>query len=233
MNDGVSKLGREQLLRQKFDDKYSEKSEYLDILEAVYKLESDGNAKLKEVQARLKKWDRRTNVDNQYAALAVKLLSRIVLSDTPEDHSPQRLLKEIDWTVAYLTRHFGGVDVTWGEVNRIVRGDKNLPIDGGPDILRAVYAMGLKDDEKPYATVGDSWMALVAWDETGEQSAELIHQFGSASADKTSPHYNDQVEMFVAQKWRTAEFDFNKLKANAKRVYTPQSLGDSQLTINN
>lgn len=223
LNDGVTKLGREEILLQKFDDAYSEKSDYLKIAAAILKLDPKDDAALKKVQAHFKLWDKRTNIENQHAAVAVKLMGKIVLSDTPEDLSRERLVSEAQWVVEYLTRHYGSTEIRWGAVNRFVRGDKDFAIDGGPDILRAVYAMGFDDDEKPFANAGDSWIALVAWDENGEQSAEVIHQFGNA-ADKSSPNYDDQVELFVNKKWRKAELDFAKLKSTASRVYTPQSM---------
>ena len=38
-----------------------------------------------------------------------------------------------------LNDAFGRVDPLWSEVNMLIRGDLSLPIQGGPDTLRAVY----------------------------------------------------------------------------------------------
>jgi penicillin amidase/acyl-homoserine-lactone acylase len=84
-----------------------------------------------------------------------------------------------------------------------------------------VYAIGFEEDQKSYATHGDSWMALVSWDQTtGKQNAKVLHQFGSATLDSESPHYADQADLFVNQKWRQASFDMVQIRANASRVYS-------------
>ena len=40
----------------------------------------------------------------------------------------------------------GRIDPLWGDVNRHVRGDLNVPVAGGPDTLRAIYGMGMEKD---------------------------------------------------------------------------------------
>ena len=221
MNDGQSKLSKEDILRQKFDDRYSDKSDYLSIIDKVLSVDFTDNADLRAAQQHLKAWDKRTDIDNKHAALAVKFLAKIVRSKTPEDHSEQRLEKELKWTIDYLTQHFGAIDISWGTVNRLVRGNVDVALDGGPDILRAVYAIGLADDEKPYATNGDSWMALVEWDESGQQKAQVINQFGSAVDNEKSPHYTDQMPMFAQKKWRQIESDLTTIRQTATRTYSP------------
>ena len=97
-------------------------------------------------------------------------------------------------------------------------------MNGGPDILRAIYSVGL-DNDQTYATHGDTWMAIVEWQDGEFVNADVMHQFGSATLDETSPHYADQAPLFAAQEWRKAEFDIEKLRASATRIYT---LGKSE-----
>lgn len=223
LNDGVSKLSKDDVLRQKFDDTYSKESKYLKIIAATIALDLGDKPKLIEAQNILKQWNRRTNINNQQTALAVKLMSKIIRSDTPEDLSAERLLTELNWVVGYLENHYGRLDVPWGEVNQLKKGQTSMAVSGGPDVLRAMYAIGFKDNEKPYATNGDSWMALVEWDQNGEQKAQVINQFGSAVNDESSPHFADQMPLFVNQEWRTIESDIRVIKKTASRIYTPQN----------
>ncbi|MDA0339466.1 MAG: hypothetical protein O2910_06465 [Proteobacteria bacterium] len=52
-------------------------------------------------------------------------------------------------------------------------------------------------------------------------SADVIHQFGSATLDKTSLHYSDQAPWFAARKWRRALLDRAEIEENAEQIYRP------------
>ncbi len=53
------------------------------------------------------------------------------------DH--ERFLRQMKEAIEILKNRHGRIDPTWGEVNRLVRGDVDLPIAGGHDVLRAIY----------------------------------------------------------------------------------------------
>src|ERR1035438_9266747 len=84
-------------------------------------------------------------------------------------------------------------------VSRFRRGKVDLPIDGGPDIYRAVYGESQADGTLT-AAAGDTLIMFVTWDKAGKLSSESIHQFGSATTDGQSRHYADQSSLFVAMK---------------------------------
>ncbi len=77
-------------------------------------------------------------------------------------------------------------------------------LTGGSDTLRAIYPQEHGSDGVLKAGAGDTWTALVEWDENGQLSADVVHQFGSATRNKNSPHFSDQVEFFATKKWRSA-----------------------------
>ncbi|MBN4055937.1 penicillin acylase family protein, partial [bacterium AH-315-J23] len=127
--------------------------------------------------------------------------------------------------VNYLMEHHGRIDPTWGEVNRLVHGDINIPIDGAPDVMRAIYPAKLGENGQLDAVAGDTWIALVEWPKNenadGKMKADVIHQFGSATSIPASPHYADQAEMFATHKWRKALRDKAEIQKHAVREYTP------------
>ncbi len=169
----------------------------------------------------LRSWNHSTNKENRQAILAILTMRKISRSDKPKDHSPEALRKALTSSVDYLRKYHGSYDLPWGEVNRLIRGDVNLAIDGGPDILRAIYSFGLKENEPAYSTHGDTWMAIVEWDKAGQISAEVLHQFGSATKNQNSPHYSDQATLFVNKQWRQALIDLDDIRKNAERSYFP------------
>lgn len=212
-------IGRDRLLALKFDLKYAENSEYPTLLRQVT-AHDYGDEILNQARDHLANWDLSTDIPNRHTALAVLTLRHLVRnhdSNPTLDASRTSLSAAVD----ILTQNFGRIDPEWGEVNRLVRGDVNLPIDGGPDILRAVYSYGLPMNSVAYATHGDTWIALVEWDENGDQSADVIHQFGSATLDETSPHYADQAPLFANKEWRKALLTKQEVTANATRRYRP------------
>ena len=130
--------------------------------------------------------------------------------------------------MADLKTHFGRIDPEWGKVNRIRRGDLDLPIDGGPDVYRAVYGQEQADGTLT-GVGGDTLIMFVTWDKNGKLSAESIHQFGSATLDKSSPHYADQTPLFVAMKTKRAWFGDAELKGNIEEDYAPGHRHDASL----
>ena len=88
-------------------------------------------------------------------------------------------------------------------------------------MLRAIYPAGIRDDGTLHATAGDTWIALVEWDEAGRQTASVIHQFGSATLDEGSAHHDDQAPLFADMKWRRALVERAAVEADASRTYRP------------
>ena len=115
----------------------------------------------------------------------------------------------------------GRVDVAWKDINLLVRGKQRQALSGGPDVLRAVYGRGLEEDGYLTAAGGDGLFMFVSWDKNGKQSIETIHQYGSATLDKNSKHYADQMSLFTDEKMKQAFFDDSALAANTERSYEP------------
>ena len=114
----------------------------------------------------------------------------------------------------------------WGEVNKLARGEQTWPISGGPDTLRAVYPAEIRDDGTLHMNAGDTWIALVEWDADGNQTARVIHPFGSATLDPNSAHYADQAELFAMENWRRAHLDWLAIAESATRRYHPGQIAD-------
>ncbi|MEL7113703.1 MAG: penicillin acylase family protein, partial [Pseudomonadota bacterium] len=165
-------------------------------------------------------WDYHTDIENTHAPLGVLTVLRHVTGQFTGDFgpAPDQAFRE---AVALLEANYGRVDPSWGEVNRLVRGEVDIPISGGPDILRAIYPAELREDGKLHANAGDTWIALVEWDAEGNQAAEVIHQYGAATLDEASPHYADQAPLFAAEDWRPALLTREEIEANAVRTYRP------------
>jgi acyl-homoserine-lactone acylase len=207
----------------KFDLAYSDRSEFSRRIAEVVKVDPGSDKDLSAAQALLKDWDRRTNVGSRAAALAVLMSAEAAHSDSHPDVPPIDALRH---AVNTLKTHFGRIDPEWGQVNRIRRGTLDLPIDGGPDIYRAVYGAAQQDGTLA-ATGGDTLIMFVTWDKAGTLSSESINQFGSATLDSHSPHYADQLPLFAAMKTKPVLFNQSQLAGNTEADYHP---GDREKT---
>ena len=201
----------------KFDIAYSERSDIAREIDEVVKIDPGSDTDLRAAQALLKGWDRRTNIASRAAAMAVLMRAEAAHSDSHPDVPPIDALRH---AIKTLKTHFGRIDPEWGQVNRIRRGNLDLPIDGGPDIYRAVYGTA-QPDGTLNAVAGDTLIMFVTWDKAGALTSDSINQFGSATMDSHSPHYADQTPLFVAMSTKPVLFTQRQLAGNVEADYHP------------
>jgi len=205
--------------KYKFDLAYSTRSDVAHLVAKLVTLDPGSDPDLKQAREILRHWDRMTNVADRGTALAI-LTIEPVLHAKAEKEAPIDPLVSLQAAIKTLKAHFGRLDPTWGEVNRIRRGPLDLAIDGGPDTYRAVYGAPQPDGTLT-AEGGDTFIMFVAWDKNGKLSSESIHQFGSATLDKTSAHYADQTALFVAMKTKPVLFTRAQLAGHIEADYRP------------
>ncbi len=205
--------------RYKFDLTYSVHADIVRMIAEILAAKPGDDADLKEAQRILKSWDRRTDIHDRGTALAVLMGVRAAPTEPggPWKEKPLDALRE---AMTILKTHFGRLDPQWGQVNRFRRGTLDLPVDGGPDIYRAVYGTQ-QDDGTLTAVDGDTFIMFVTWDRNGKLSSQSIHQYGSATLDSSSPHYADQMPLFVKMQLKPVLFTEDQLKGNIERDYRP------------
>lgn len=211
-------ISRDDLLAIKFDTGIARSSLADQFIQQVLALDWSTRPKLQHAQSHLRNWNYQSDLTNRHAALANLTTLRFVTAEFTGDPGPppdEAFQDAYDW----LLRHHGRIDPEWGEVNRLLRGDLNLPISGGPDLLRAIYPAEISDDGQLKATAGDTWIALIEWDKDGRQTAQSVHQYGAATMHPESPHYSDQAPLFATEAWRNVSFDRADIEASQHRTY--------------
>jgi acyl-homoserine-lactone acylase len=121
----------------------------------------------------------------------------------------------------YLQKHFGRLDLPLGEFIRLRQGKVDLPLDGGPDALRAATSYDELPDGRLAIKHGDSFVMFVKWDQAGKVSSTSVQPFGSASTRPDSPHYTDQAKLFVEHRFKPVRFNPRELKGHVERAYRP------------
>jgi len=203
----------------KYDMQYETKSRMGILVKRVILMDSSDNTLLAESQGVLKEWDLNTNPENRYAALPVMALEPLLVHK-PEDIPDALLVDRIVNTAENLKKHYDTITVPWEKVHRLVRGDVNLGIGGGPLVLHAVESEKYGDAQLK-GRKGDSYVLMVRWDKRGNVHSESIHQYGSATKGKSSPHYADQSPLFVKRQLKPVWLDEEDIRANLEEAYRP------------
>jgi acyl-homoserine-lactone acylase len=137
----------------------------------------------------------------------------------PKIVPPSVLINALRDTKVYLLKNFKTLQIQLGDYQKLVRGTKELPIFGLPDVITAMANRPYKDG-KVKVVSGESYIELVRFTEKGPEIESVISYGSSDHAE--SPHYNDQMEMY--SKFKTKKMSLNKdeVYANAKRIYNPE-----------
>ena len=214
--DGYKQISEKDFDDIKFDNKYSVQSRSYNYISEIFEqeFESDELNYAKEV---LKKWDLGTDFENTSAALGVCVLSSEWISEQgqriPQD--PEISFRDC---VDELTGTYGKVDPKWSERNFLVRGNKKVAVQGGPDVLRAIY--GRNDDAGDLkAAGGDGLYIHVSWDKNKKQNSKSIHQYGSATQNSDSVHFDDQIDLYAEESYKQTFFEESLLDENISRIY--------------
>jgi acyl-homoserine-lactone acylase len=133
--------------------------------------------------------------------------------------TPKAGLKE---AVDDMIARFGRIDPPLPEIQRLRRGKLDLPMLGGHDTLRATSIWNKDEpDKKGRVRHGDSFIMAMRWDKAGNVISESIQPYGAATNRPNSPHYTDQMKLFLAGKYKPVHFEWADAVKNAKRRYRP------------
>ena len=209
----------------KYDNSFPSKFNYnfmnISIIETL-KLQAEND--LFELLDIIQKWDRKTDIDSQGAGIYGVLYYQLVRNYRDEIQknnkivSKEILLSALADTKAYIINNFGSIRITLGDFQKLVRGDKELPIWGLPDVITAMSSRPYKDG-KHKVTQGESYIGLVRFNENGP-ILESIISFGN-SDNPDSDHYTDQMEKYSKFETKKMTFDKNIIYSEAKVIYNP------------
>ena len=209
----------------KYDNSFPSKFNYnfmnISIIEAL-KLQAEND--LFELLDIIQKWDRKTDIDSQGAGIYGVLYYQLVRNYRDEIQknnkivSKEILLSALADTKAYIINNFGSIRITLGDFQKLVRGDKELPIWGLPDVITAMSSRPYKDG-KYKVTQGESYIGLVRFNKNGP-ILESIISFGN-SDNPDSDHYTDQMEKYSKFQTKKMTFDKDIIYSEAKEIYNP------------
>ncbi|MEQ8179686.1 MAG: penicillin acylase family protein [Amphiplicatus sp.] len=217
-------ISGEEFVAYKMDHFYSRKSRLAHLIDSLLADDSVTNDPgLAEEIALLKSWDLSASKDSRSAALAIRTgrlaLDWYLAGEHPETPNPKDALTQAS---EELRAAFGRIDPLWSEAMRLKRGEESWALNGGPETLRAVYPDGENAHGAWTAAGGDTYILYADWPEGGGTPLiKTIHQFGSATLSKKSPHYADQAPLFAAEEWKSPPMTLDALLLEATADYRP------------
>ncbi|WP_419722882.1 penicillin acylase family protein [Sphingobium aquiterrae] len=203
-------------------------------------------AKLAPAIAMLKAWDYRWAIDSRATSVAVFWGEAMwpVVSDAARaaklsawDYIATRStdaqkLDALDKAIDRLTADFGGIDVPWGQINRLQRNDGAIAQtfdDSKPSLpvpftsaqwgsLASFAPKRFPGAKHYYGTSGNSFVAAV---EFGPRLKARAVSVGGESGDPASPHFADQSPLYAAGKLRDVYFYPEDVAQHRERTYHP------------
>ena len=211
----------QELLAIKMDMMYSKNSWVGAWMASFAALDLKDAPELAEAQKLLASWDWSSDGKGRADAFAERIIRFGARPNWRGDKMPdaRNTLQE---AATEFKKRFGRIDPPLADIQRLRRGDVDLPMLGGSDALRATTIWDAEQaDGKARVRHGDSYIMLMRWDKDGKVQSESIQPYGSAKTRPESPHYTDQMKLFVAGSYKPVHFEWADAVKNAKRRYRP------------
>jgi acyl-homoserine-lactone acylase len=200
----------------------------------------------REAIAHLEGWDTQFGLDSTQTSLAVYWGEELMRAARPlaaaqnsdiydylAGHiTDKQRITALENAMAMLTDGYGSWQVPWGEINRYQRNDgaivqqfddskPSLPVAFASARWGSLASFGSRSypgTNRLYGTSGNSFVAAV---EFGEKVRAKAVTVGGLSSDPTSPHFDNQADLYTEGRFRDVLFYPEQVDANLERVYHP------------
>jgi hypothetical protein len=150
-------------------------------------------------------------------AAAPQFRSQVQLMDAVRTKAPELqdlTLQAASEAAKRMRNEYQNLSQPWGEVHRLARGDKNVPLEGDDTGDTLFYNSDLRlKDGKWTANYGYGYAMVVRFGEKPE--AVSVSPFG-ASELSDSPHYADQMDLLTQHRFKPAYFELNDVLLHAQ-----------------
>jgi acyl-homoserine-lactone acylase len=132
----------------------------------------------------------------------------------------QRAVDAFTFAVDDIRRRFGAVDVAWGDVHRVRRGNVDVPVGGCASDLGCFRVITYRSaPDGNYEAVGsDGWILAVEFGDTPRGYSVLAY---GESPKPDSPHFADQAAMFARGELKPIAWLDTDIDAQTIRRYRP------------
>ncbi len=211
----------------KYDLVFPEKSNFMDLVYRMQKLD-EKFPEMRDICSIFKQWNRSMDTTNIQASIFYLAFVPIfkefeystVLFRKKFDLPDSMLLGGLKFAKDYLLKYFGTLELKYGDLLRHRRGNKDYAIGGYPDVLASM--MGLPDKDGRFKAMrGEDLIIYAYFNENGLQKIESIKAYGNSSK-KNSPHFNDQMELYLKNGTKSMSLDLELITQKAIKNYNPR-----------
>ncbi len=216
------KLSYEKFKQIKFDKQLPGVLQYPYKTDSMFLLSETEFPALASLITTFKTWDKKGDANSKGAAiflLTYEYLKKHLQGQAPRHITKQEAVETFTYIKNYMQTNFAGTDIELGDMQKLVRGDKEWPLWGFQDLLSPQWTEPNKNG-KQKSIGGDGLVMFVRFAKTGLPKIETVNMYG-ASARPGNKHFDDQVEMYLQQKTKTMTLDKATVYKNAERVYHP------------
>jgi len=218
----AGKIDFDRFKRIKFDRQFPAVFEFPYSIDSLFLMKRGNYPQYDTLMRNLQEWDRRGVPESKGAAAFLMVYEKVSRAMRGKDSRAltmaecEKLLHDIQ---DQMMKTYSTTDLALGDIQKLVRGDKEFPGPGLPDLLSPEWGVATANGKRKI-TGGDAYVALVRFPKQGLPIIETVNTYG-ASSKQGSPHFDDQVPLFLQQKTKTMTLDKAKVLATAKRIYHP------------
>jgi acyl-homoserine-lactone acylase len=187
----------------------------------------------------LRKWDNRAGPESRGAVLFELWWTRYSQGHPPAEQfaavwsetnpvktprglaNPARAVEALTWAATETKTRYGSLDVPWGEIHRVRRGNVDVPVGGCSGTLGCFRVLNFAPDHadgKLVANSADGWVLAVEFDDIPRAYSVLAY---GESPRPESPWFSDQAGMFARGELKTVAFTARDVEAGAVVRYRP------------
>ncbi len=216
------KLSYEKFKQIKFDRQLPADMQYPYRLDSMLLLNAADYPAFAPLITTFKRWDKRGDASSKGAAiflLTYEYLKKTLQGQAARAITKTEAIEAFNHVNDYMQKYFGRTDIELGDLQKLVRGDRDWPLGGFPDLLAPEWTAPYKDG-KLRSIGGDGLVIFVRFPHEGLPKIESMNMYG-ASAKPGNKHFDDQVEMYLQQKTKTMTLDKKLVYVNAESIYHP------------
>lgn len=217
-----TKLDYEAFKKIKFDKQLPANLQYHYGIDSMFFLSESENPLYEPLIRSFKSWDKKGNADSKGAAiflLTYQHLSKILAGEPARLITKEESVATYKYVYDYMITNFGKTDLVLGDIQKLVRGNKEWPLWGLPDLLSPQWTSPYKNG-KLKSVGGDGLIMFIRFQKEGLPIIETVNMYG-ASAKPGNKHFDDQVELYLLQKTKKMTLNKEEVYKMAERVYHP------------
>ncbi|WP_295233908.1 penicillin acylase family protein [Sediminibacterium sp.] len=218
----MNKVNYEDFKRIKFSRQFPSNFYFPYNIDTLFMLDETKHTDIADLITNLKSWDKIANAESVGAGTFFMITHTVY--DNRALYLKQKTITQnqaVEILRAAKTKmltNFNRTNLQLGDIQKLVRGNMVLPLPGLPDVLAPMYSIPYKDGMYK-GNQGDAYIELVRFTKNGP-IIESLNVYG-ASARKNSPHYTDQMDMYVKQQTKTMTLNKATVYQQAVKKYNP------------